>query len=116
MESAQDLKIGEVVEDEAGDTGDMETSCTVTSLSASTLQISESDTTSPLLASTVPNEFSHLLEEAIATCMKHERNDIIITYLCNLQATPREVGDIATELKHIAHLQHIHSTFVPIRY
>tara|TARA_B110000027_G_C16107985_1_gene296248 strand:+ start:806 stop:1159 length:354 start_codon:yes stop_codon:yes gene_type:complete len=109
-------------EDEEGKTGDMETSRTATALSGSvspTEIISESDTASPplVLASTIPDDFAHLLEEAIATCEKHERIDIILTYLCNLQATPKEVGDIATELKHITYLQDsIKSTFVPIRY
>lgn len=116
------LGIREVEKDEEGKTGDMETSRTATALSDSvspTEIISESDTASPplVLASTVPDDLTHLLEEARATCEKHERIDIILTYLCNLQATPKEVGDIATDLKHITHLQDsIKSTFVPIRY
>lgn len=113
------LGVREVENDEDGKTGGMETSRTAMSDFVSPPDITESDTTSPplVLASTIPNDCAHLLEEAIATCEKHERIDIILTYLCNLQATPKEVGDIATELKHIAHLQNsIKVTLVPIRY
>uniref|UniRef100_A0A6C0IXS2 Uncharacterized protein n=1 Tax=viral metagenome TaxID=1070528 RepID=A0A6C0IXS2_9ZZZZ len=113
----------EVAKDDEEKTGGMETSRTATTTlsdsSSPTEIISYSETESPslVLASMIPDDFYHLLEEAIATCEKHERIDIILTYLCNLQATPKEVGEIATDLKHIAHLQDsIKSTFVPIRY
>lgn len=113
-------EVVEVAKEEEGNTDGMETSHTATTSSDSSPEIiSEQDTTSPplVLASTVPDDLSHLLEEAIATCKKHERIDIIITYLCNLHAIPKEVSEIATELNHIAHLQDtIHSTFVCIRY
>lgn len=112
--------ITEVAEDTEEKTSGMETSCTAMSDSSSPTEIiSGSETASPplVLASKIPDDFSHLLDEAIATCEKHERIDIILTYVCNLQATPKEVGEIATELKHIAHLQDsMTSTFVPIRY
>lgn len=120
MENA--LGIREVEKDEEGKTGDMEMSHMAKALSDSDSLmeiISESDTASPplVLASTIPDDFAHLLEEVIATCEKHERTDIILTYLCNLQVTPKKVGDIATELNYITHLQDsINSTFVPIRY
>ena len=78
------------------------------------------ETSSPLvLALTSPiDDFNHLLCEAIATCEKYERTDIILTYLCNhLHAIPKEVDEISSGLKHIIHLQdNITSTFVPIRY
>lgn len=105
-----------VREVEEGKTGDMETLRTATSDSVSPPHlISESDTL--VLASTIPDDFTHLLEEAIAVCEEHERTDIIITYMCNLQVFPKEVSNIATELKYIGDLQgRIKSTFVPIRY
>ena len=110
-----------IAEDAEDKTGGMETSRTATTLSdsSSPTEISESETASPplVVASTVPDDFSHLLEQATITCEKHGRMDIINTYLCNLQAAPKEVGEIATELNHIAHLQDtIHSTFVRIDY
>lgn len=78
-----------------------------------------SERTSPMvvLSSTVPIDLYHLLCEAVVTCVKHNRLDIIITYVCNLEPTPKDVFDIARELKHIANLKNtIDSTFVPIRY
>jgi hypothetical protein len=78
-----------------------------------------SERTSPMvvLSSTVPIDLYHLLCEAVVTCVKHNRLDIIITYVCNLEVTPKDVFDIARELKQIANLKNtIDSTFVPIRY
>ena len=110
-------------EDAEDKTDGMETSRTETTLSDSsppTEIISESETASPpplVLASTIHDNFDHLFDEAIATCVRHERTDIILTYVCNLRATPKDVDQICAELKHIVHLQDsITSTFVPIRY
>ena len=79
--------------------------------------VSERATPAAVRETTVPTVFSHLLEQAIATCEKHERLDIITTYLCNLHVSPKEVYEIANDLEHIVHLQDdITAMFVPIRY
>lgn len=71
----------------------------------------------PAMTVPVPIDLSHLLEQAITTCEKHERLDIINTYLCNLHVSPKEVFEIANNLEYIAHLQDdITTMFVPIRY
>ena len=110
--------ITEIAKVEEEKTGGLETPRTATNRgSDSSSPVDIVSKTSLVLASTVPIEFYPLLDEAIVTCEKHGRIDIIITYLCNLQATSKEVGEIARGLKHIAHLQHnITTTFVPIRY
>ena len=115
--------ITEIAKAEEEKTGSMETPRMTTPLGADSFSPVEivSETASPMsvLASTVPIDLSYLLHEAMVTCEKHGRMDIIITYLCNLQATPKEVGEIARDIKHIVHLQDtdtIRTTFVPIRY
>ena len=81
---------------------------------------SSEETTSPVvvLTSTVPADLEGLLLEAIITCARHKRSDIINTYVCNLQATPKDVFEVASDLQYIARLDlgNINSTFVPIGY
>ena len=81
---------------------------------------SSEETTSPVvvLTSTVPVDLEKLLEDAIITCARHKRPDIINTYVCNLQATPKDVFEVANDLQYIARLDlgNINSTFVPIGY
>ena len=112
------------VEDVEEKTGVMETPRTATTLasdSSSTEISSESETASPpliLASSTISDDLDTLLEDAYVTCMVHGRLDIINTYVCNLQVSPKDVETITDELEHIANLDDdkIKYTFVPIRY
>lgn len=71
-----------------------------------------------MAASIVPDDLYPVLEMAILACERHRRHDIIITYVCNLQANPKNVAEMATDLELIAQMKVEEATcaFVPIKH
>jgi len=100
-------------------TGDLNTPRTATDMGSysSSLEIVSERATPVAVLATTPIDFVNLMWQAWVTCEKHRRLDIITTYVCNLRNHPKDVFEVAKDLKYIAHLKNdISFMFVPIRY
>ena len=69
-----------------------------------------------LIHTSVPSDINSLLFEAYVKCVKIDRYDIILTYVCNLKKRPRTIDRIKLDLQTIVDLSAIDVayTFIPI--